>query len=131
MNDSEKTNGLLQTLVQQVTDLAGRTATKEDITQLRHAVDSGLEKVHERVDGITTRLDKQVLKCTDLHNQFGSTIERLQKQASDKNSVESEKRKTKADFRSKIILAIIVAVLTLLSTIVAGQLQKHGIVFTK
>lgn len=129
MGSPQNTNGLLQTLINQVTDLASKVALKTDIDNLRSELNTGLSKVHDRINGINESCNERLTSCTKLHNRYNSNIDELKKWASESNSEETAKKKKRSDFKSKIYLAVIVATLTILSGVAISQLQKYGIIF--
>lgn len=130
MEGSDRTNGLLQTLITQLNEYAKEAATKEDIGGLRSLISSELNRAHERINDIQARCVNQITKCAELHGSFNTTLGVMQRKIGNEADNVVEKSKEKADLRGKLILASVVAVLTILATAVTEYLRGHGIIFT-
>lgn len=134
MGGNKNTNGLLQTLVHQIGELAGSAATKSDLESIRTDVREMADNVrtdvgtlYTKIDGIRADFNGQVAKCIAKRVEITDQVDALQKRADKANSTKGEVKKRKADFRSKVYLAVIVFVLTMLASVAMGLLQKHGI----
>jgi len=144
---SSETDGLLQTLLAQVNNFAGTMATKDDIESIRDTVQSGLVKVHQRIDTLTENCGARLVHCQgqrdeafreasrqvgayrDSQQDLDSRVSVLQKKANTETTREELDRERRKNFKYKVLLALVVFVLSILACVLGGYLQKNGIAF--